>query len=84
MKTFYVINRNDMREVAKIAEMDLPDLLLNILDRNCYLSETEFKELTNEVLTAPQPHKLYWLLDYLEFDILDDKKQLIGYIAQNR
>lgn len=83
-KTFYVINRDDIRQIAKIAEIDLPDLLLQILDDNYWLSENESTDLTFEVLSAPTIKELYWMLDYFRFDMLETKAELLQYIDENR
>lgn len=83
MKIFYIINRFDMRENAKIEERDLPDLILSLLDRNDWLPGQDVDEMTIRAEKADIP-ELYCMLDELEFDILDNKQQLIDYIAQNR
>jgi hypothetical protein len=84
MKTFYVINRNDIREHAYITETDLPDIILDLLDRCYWLSGDQIDEYYELAETTKNIKDMYMMLDALEFDILDDKKQLIGYIAQHR
>jgi hypothetical protein len=84
MKTFYIINRNDIREVARIAETDLSVIILDLLDRCYWLSGDQIDEYYELAETTKNINDMYMMLDALEFDILDDKKQLIGYIAQHR
>lgn len=83
MKTLYVINRDDIREYGKIAEIELPDLVDTILDRCCWLSSDELDELY-DIAESANTAEFYTILERLEYAVFNNKMDLLDFIDQNR